>query len=261
MDFKLHYLGYKAIENAPFAIDRPDGSFRYIFFHFISSVYMQTPEGIKHIEPGSCILYEPKVAQKFFVNSNRLSHDYLDFEIFDRELFNKIAFPLNTPFNPKFSTFITDIIYQIHEESNSSKVGSEYMQSSLMMNLFIAISRKIHNHSIGVNRKYDEELKTKFEEIRVGMYSNPDGLSVQALAQQLNFSLSHFNFLYKSYFGLTPIKDLTQARISRVEELIKKEESTANIVKKLGFSSSEYYYRWFKKHFGITPQIYKNKEK
>ncbi|HHU28270.1 TPA: helix-turn-helix transcriptional regulator [bacterium] len=260
MDFKLHYLGYKVIENAPFMIDRPDGSYRYIFFHFVSPVYLRTKNGIEFIEPGSCILYEPRVPQHFYVSKNRLNHDYLDFELFDGEFFEEIAFPLNMPFNPRISSFITEVIYKIHQESNSSKAGSTYMQSSLMTNLFIEISRKIHNHDIGVNRKYGEELKMKFEEMRLAMYTDPSNLTISKLAEQSNFSLSYFNSLYRSFFNVTPIEDLTRARISHIKVLMKQNEPTSSIIKKIGFSTPEYFYRWFKKHFGMTPKEYRNKE-
>ena len=62
------------------------------------------------------------------------------------------------------------------------------------------------------------------------------------------------------YFHTTPIKDLTNARISRVEELIGNGLSTKEIIRKIGFSSEEYFYRWFKKHFKMTKEDYiKNK--
>ena len=34
---KIEYLGSNIIENQPFKIDRPEGSYRYIFFHFVYS--------------------------------------------------------------------------------------------------------------------------------------------------------------------------------------------------------------------------------
>ena len=41
MLFQIEYCAANVIENAPFKIDRPDGSYRYIFFHFTSQVTME----------------------------------------------------------------------------------------------------------------------------------------------------------------------------------------------------------------------------
>ena len=88
------------------------------------------------------------------------------------------------------------------------------------------------------------------------MYQSPDNSTVNNLAKSLGFSLSRFNTLYKAFFGITPIKDLTKARVTRVEELINNGYSTKEIIKRIGFSSEEYYYRWFKKQFKKTTEDY-----
>ena len=256
MFLKVEYCAAHIIENAPFKIDRPEGSYRYIFFHFTSQVTIVINNIETIVHPGTCILYTPNEAQKFYVDKNRLNHDYIDFILEDINFFKRINFPLNTPFNPKDSTFISESIEEINEEKNSSKLGSEYMSNIKTIELFIKISRKLHHRKVFGVQNYSNSLKIKFEEIRLNMYQNPDELKVNSLAKELGFSLSRFNELYKSYFDITPINDLTQARISRVDDLIKEGNSTKEIIKKIGFSSDEYFYRWFKKHFNMTKDEY-----
>ena len=256
MILKVEYCAANIIENAPFKIHRPEGSYRYIFFHFTSQVTLviNNEEVIAH--PGTCILYAPNEAQKFYVDKNRLNHDYIDFILEDESFFKKINFPLNTPFNPKDSNFISEAINEIEEEKNSTNLGSEYMTCFKTIELFIKISRKLHHRKIFGTLNYSNSLKIKFEEIRLNMYQNPDEMKVNTLAKSLGFSLSRFNELYKSFFDITPINDLTLARISRVDDLIKEGNSTKEIIKKIGFSSDEYFYRWFKKHFNMTKDEY-----
>jgi AraC-like DNA-binding protein len=256
MDFKLHYFGHDVIENAPFSIDRPEGSYRYIFFHFTSSVFIETSDGIIEASPGSCIIYEPGKKQKFFVEKYRLKHDYLDFTLNDPEFFKNIRFPLNTIIYPRLSPYISSRIEFIHKEDNTSRVGSSYIISSAITNLFIDISRKIHNHSVGSNRKYTEEQSKNFEDLRLSIYHNPEQYTVKKMAHSIDFSLPYFNQLYKRYFGITPIKDLNLARKKFVSKLVIDHEPSKIITKKLGFSSVEYYYRWFKNTFGMTPTEY-----
>ena len=256
MILKVEYCSTNVIENAPFMIDRPEGSYRYIFFHFTSLVSIIINNEVLIAQPGTCILYSPKEAQKFFVDKNRLNHDYLDFIVEDESFFKKINFPLNTPFNPKDSEYITNTIEIISEEKGSNKLGNQYISETKAIELFINLSRKLHHRKAFGQENYSNTLKLKFEKIRLDMYQMPDQVKVSSLAKTLGFSLSRFNELYKEYFITTPIIDLTNARISRVDDLIKEGYSTKEIIKKIGFSSDEYFYRWFKKHFKMTKDEY-----
>lgn len=256
MIFKLEYCAANQIENAPFKIERPDGSYRYIFFHFTSQVVIELGEKTITSQPGTCILYTPQTPQYFYVDKNRLNHDYIDFILLEDDFFKKINFPINTPFNPRDSHNINNIIKKISEEKNSVEIGSGYSCEAKMIDFFVNLSRKYHYRKTYNNEKYADTLKTKFEELRLNIYQLPDELNISSIAKSMGFSLSRFNELYKEYFKTTPIKDLTKARISRVEDLIKEGYRTKEIIKKIGFSSEEYFYRWFKKHFNITKEDY-----
>lgn len=256
MIFKIEYVSANAIENNPFMIDRPEGSYRFIFFHFISEVTIEINGETIDANPGSIILYSPKEKQKFYVNKNRLNHEYIDFQIMDETFFKSIKFPLNTLLQPKMSNYISQKIKEIVNEKVSDQVGNTYIIESKMIELFVSIARKV-NHRNRINSEiYTTEIKNKFENIRLKMYQSPDNSTVNNLAKSLGFSLSRFNTLYKAFFGITPIKDLTKARVTRVEELINNGYSTKEIIKRIGFSSEEYYYRWFKKQFKKTTEDY-----
>ena len=260
MIFTLEYCEANAIENAPFKIERPDGSYRHIFFHFTSQVTIKINNNDIVCSPGTCILFEPKTFQYFYVEKNRLNHDYIDFTLENIHFFKELNFPVNTPFNPKCSKEINDMITLINKEKNSLELGAHYKCQALMLDLFVLISRRYHYRKMYTNEKYVNLQKTKFEEIRLAIYEAPDQLKVSTIAKQIGFSVSRFNDLYKKYFNCTPIDDLTEARIIRVRELINEGCSTKEIIKTLGFSSDEYFYRWFKKHFKVTKNEYINEK-
>lgn len=258
MLFNLHYFGYQSIEKAPFEINRPDGSARYIFFHFSSSVKVEINNKIIEAPPGSCILYEPKKPQRFFVTKVNLNHDYLDFSCSNPDFFKDIRFPLNSIISPSMSHYIISNIEKIHSENNSNRLGSEYIILSVMQTLFVSISRKIHNFSFSSN-EYEQSLQRKFEQIRLDMYHNPGAFKVKNMANKLDFSMSHFGYLYKKFFDVTPISDLTKARIEYIKNTNFTTESTFEISKILGFESVEYFYRWFKAKFKETPSEYRKR--
>lgn len=256
MLFNLHYIGYQTLEKAPFIIDRPEGSARYIFFHFTSSVKFEIDGEVLNASPGSCILYEPRVPQRFFVDQINLNHDYLDFSCYEPDFFEEIRLPLNTIISPSLSNVIVSSIEKIHQETNTNRLGSEYIIQSLMETLFVSISRKIHNFSFN-SADYEKTLQRKFEQIRLNMYQNPGDSKVKEMAAKLDFSISHFSLLYKKFFNIKPIDDLTNARVEYIKNHSISGITTYELTKILGFDSTEYFYRWFKQNFGITPKEYK----
>ena len=258
MILNLEYCGLNVIESAPFKIDRPEGSYRYIFFHFSTAVVMVINGETIHLDPGTCILYTPGKKQLFYTEKSRLNHDYLDFTVDDDSFFKKINFPLNKPFNIRNSELIGQLIEEIQNEKTLQNLGFLYKMNALMINFFITLSRKYHHKTTHINDKYMTEVKNKFEELRLEIYQKPDGLKIQTIAKQQGFSLTHFSTLYKGFFGCTPSEDLNKARISRVKDLLRNGYSTREIIKTIGFSSEEYFYRWFKKNFYVTKDEYVN---
>lgn len=259
MIFNLEYCADNAIENAPFKIDRPEGSYRYIFFHFSTSVTIKLGGEETVLDPGTCILYEPGRKQYFYTEKSRLNHDYIDFVLNEKDFFKKINFPVNKPFKIKESELITKLIKEIIDEQNSESLGSHYYVESKMIEFFVLIARKFHHRKTYSYNRYKNEIKEIFEQLRLTIYENPDQLKISNIAKKLGFSLTRFSSLYKTFFGVTPIEDLTKARMSRVNDLIQEGKTTKEIVKIIGFSSEEYFYRWFKQNFKTTKEEYINK--
>lgn len=256
MIFSLEYCVHNAIENAPFKIERPEGSYRYLFFHFNTSVTLKYNGENVVLDPGTCILFTPGKPQYFFTEKSRLNHDYLDFILYDNDFFKKIAFPTNKPFNIRNNEFVGNMIKEIVDEKSNENIGSNYMVDSKMIDFFVSLSRKYHHKKTFSYDKYMNEIREEFEKMRLLMYEKPDGLKISSLAQERGFSITRFSTLYKTFFGVTPTEDLKKARISRVRDLLKNGCSTREIIKIVGFSSEEYFYRWFKKNFYVTKEDY-----
>lgn len=248
----LHYFGHKVIEEPPFSINRPEGSFRFIFFHFITPVVLYTSEGSYEAPPGSCILYRPGTLQRFEVTKNRLNHDYLDFVIEDDLFFDTIKFPLNEVFNPFMSDEIKKLYKKIIEERQQGRPDSKYLISCYLTEFFIDVARKLNK-----TKRYKKQtniLAEKFEDIRLKLYQNPKENHVFDMADSLHYSLPYFSYLYKKYLKVTPIEDLNNARIAYINNHKDDFKSVNFLCEELGFSSVEYFYRWFKTNFDMTPK-------
>lgn len=253
----LHYFGNKVIEEPPFSIHRPEGSFRFIFFHFITPVVIYTPSGSIEAPPGSCILYPPGAPQRFEVKKNRLNHDYLDFVVDDEYFFDTINFPLNEVFNPFMSDDIKKFYKKMMDEKKLGRPDSKYLISCYLTEFFIEMSRKINK-----TKRYKKQsnlLSEQFEDIRLRLYQNPKDNTVKDMADSLYYSLPYFSYLYKKYLNVTPMEDLNNARIAFINNNKDNLLSTSVLCESLGFTSVEYFYRWFKTNFEMTPKEFFNK--
>ena len=257
MNFKLHYAGSKIIEQGDFSIVRPEGSPRYILFHFYSTVKITIDGKVYDATPGTCILYTPKTPQLFESDTMRINHDYIDFECFDESIIEELKIPKNTIMQPTNSKVLGDYFKDLYDYyRNPIKLDS--VMDYKMLGLFIKLSSLIHHKKLGSNSNYTNDIKDKFEQIRYDMYQDPSHLTVQSLAQKANFSLSYFNILYKQFFYVNPIKDLDNARLKMVKQLLLDGVKSSEIIRILGFSTEEYFYSWFKKHTGKTTNQFVN---
>lgn len=85
-------------------------------------------------------------------------------------------------------------------------------------------------------------------------------ISLQELADISGYSLSHFKFKFKEYFGITPAEYICMQKISVAEkELSSSDISITELAHKLSFSSSNYFCTVFKKLLGYTPSDYRKK--
>ena len=88
------------------------------------------------------------------------------------------------------------------------------------------------------------------------MFEDPSK-KIDYFAAKTGFSVRRFQQYYKQFFEVVPSSDLNIARITRAKECLKNGESFSVIAEKVGFSSTEYFVRWFVKNTGINPKNYK----
>lgn len=78
------------------------------------------------------------------------------------------------------------------------------------------------------------------------------------LAQLLDMSQFHFSRLFKQSIGITPHQYLSQQRVERAKQLLKKtDHSIADIAFECGFSSHSHLSKQFRQFTGVTPKAYR----
>ena len=83
-------------------------------------------------------------------------------------------------------------------------------------------------------------------------------ITLQKLADISGYSLSHFKFVFKEHFGITPAEYIILQKINYAEkEILSNDISITELAHKLNFSSSNYFCTVFKKVLGYTPTEYR----
>lgn len=84
-------------------------------------------------------------------------------------------------------------------------------------------------------------------------------LTVSKIAHKFRISPSHLYYLFRSEKGVPPGKFLMMIKMLRAAMLLgqQNEPSIKRISKKMGFSSTNYFIKIFKAHFGTTPGKYR----
>jgi len=82
--------------------------------------------------------------------------------------------------------------------------------------------------------------------------------SVQVIADSVGKSMPYISRIYMQYVGTSIIDKISEIRMEKARELIKKTDLSINEISgKVGFSSSSYFHRAFKKVHGVTPKEFR----
>ena len=87
-----------------------------------------------------------------------------------------------------------------------------------------------------------------------------DNVSIHELAQKNSISVSYVKKLFQNYAKVGPKYFYDSLRIQEATLLLNKGMLSANIAEKMNFSSPNYFTIFFKKHTGMTPSEFKNKQ-
>ncbi|BFM18322.1 AraC family transcriptional regulator [Maricurvus nonylphenolicus] len=86
-----------------------------------------------------------------------------------------------------------------------------------------------------------------------------DPITVEALAERANMSVSGFHRAFRQVTSETPLQYLKKVRLSKARDLIASEGRRANDAAMLvGYASPSQFSREFKRHFNMTPKAIQN---
>lgn len=92
--------------------------------------------------------------------------------------------------------------------------------------------------------------------------SYAENLTIESLAEACHCSISHISHLFKKKSGITIFQYLTKVRLKHARNLLKNTDLLiSEISGKTGFSDPNYFSYVFSKEEGISPRVYRKKQK
>lgn len=82
-------------------------------------------------------------------------------------------------------------------------------------------------------------------------------LTIEGLAREVGLSPYHFARTFKQSFGVPPAQFIAFARVERIKELLKRQESLSDISLQTGFSHQSHMTQSFKRQTNLTPAQYR----
>jgi AraC-like DNA-binding protein len=89
-----------------------------------------------------------------------------------------------------------------------------------------------------------------------------NNISLDELAEVCCVNKYYFCRIFKEVMGVTPMQYLCDYRLNHADIVIRNtDQSISEIITNCGFNDESYFYKCYKKHFGVTPYSRRTKNK
>ncbi len=175
-------------------------------------------------------------------------------------IFNMATARLVVTLNNMVSTLKKNSISNCFENVDMILVFHQLESKEEFLESFYSFFDKIGEE---LDKKKAAKQETFYEQMREYIYSHytdPD-FSVESLATALNKSVPYISRVYSQTNGTTIKDTISELRMNLAKQLLKNKTLSINeIAAKVGFSSTSYFHKAFKKTNGVTPKEYQEKD-
>ncbi len=169
-----------------------------------------------------------------------------------RELLEKYPLPLNTAFSAGDPVPFRKCFKEMLSEHNSKELGSSDVIKSIMTQMIIAMHRAYEN------RNTCRSDQIRIAAVRNAIAQSPEKKwSLNKMAAMSGYSVSRFSELYRGRYGISPINDVIGHRMSLAKALLLSgQTSVSYVATACGFSTVNYFSKFFKMSTGFSPSEY-----
>jgi len=254
----VNRCGYDSKHRAILDSRSVGGNDDYTLLLVKTEAYFERDGRILDTPPNTVILYSIHSYIHYGCRSPHYNDDWIHFDLHgeDSDLLQKLSLPLDTPFVLPYMGTLTDYSRLVVIEKLSSHVYRENIIDSLMHTLLYSLASQYHTiPEANSNSKYYYPMNG----LRMEILNAPNKKwNVSELADQIHISTSHFQHLYKVFFGISCMQDIITARIKYAKFYLRTTEmSIHSLAAFCGYDSELHFMRQFKKATDLTPSQYR----
>ena len=264
--FKFGADGVHTRAGPDFRIHRPRGSGDYVFlmFHVPVAVKFKLTEEIQYASAGACIYYTPGHLHLYWGVDARRQPAILDnsFVHFHGRRASKMAplygLPQNCLIYPRRPGELLRCLERIRQETLGHGRFWETRASLALEELLLLAGRHVVADGSNARERHRADLQDAFHTLRAQVHQKlTERWTIRSMAQAAHLSPSRFATLYREKFGVAPIDDLIDARLSHARELLTNAALPVKSVATMsGFENIYYFSRIFRKRVGCAPRDY-----
>lgn len=256
---KVYNCGHDSHHKKPCSILHPAGLNDYLILLVKRQAWFCVRQEKYPVAPNSVLLFPPLTPIHYGCDTADYNDDWIHFDLSDSDaaLLGTFSFSYSTVLQPRDFCRLSDYAKIISDEFHSDGIYRADILDRLMHVFLCALDEELKKTAelSAVPQKYYRE----FAGIRTQIYNSPSAdWSVDQLAGTLCLSCSHFQHLYKRFFGCSCQQDITRARIAFAKfYLTTTDMSIYQLSLFCGYESDLHFMRQFKKYAGVTPSEYR----
>lgn len=206
----------------------------------------------------SLMLIDRNTTYRYHSINGDYMDDWIHFDCDNDEVIRSTGLVFNEPIflpNPsRFSSYIQQILWE------NTYAPEPWKKENVSMMLQILVNNIAAAYSVRNKPKQYSPYYISMQNLRLSVQAAPlEGYTVASLAEQLEISVSYFQHLYSSFFGISFQADLINMRIEQAKSLLYSTDlPVGQIAEMCGYSSEVHFYRQFRQKLGVTPANYRN---
>ena len=250
----LHTLGIDFHHTSDYYVNRPNGSGDNLLLIFKTPALI-TLNGEQLIaDENTAVLYSKGYPQLYGACTEEYINHWVHFDIEqDDDFLRRVGLPADTLIRPADISSAEGILEQLSIESVSDSPNKAECTDLLLKLLSARLG------GLSDSRRHTAHYPA-LKALRAEIYRNPStAVSVNILAERLCISPSHFQYLYKTEFGISCMEDVITARIETAKHYLINTDLPVNRISELcGYENDVHFIRQFKKRIGLTALEYRS---
>lgn len=222
------------------------------------------------LNEGEAIFINTKVIHKFSSNQNAIVPNFLFAPCFisseDSLIYKKFILPVLHASTKcvKFSSSnhshkkiieLLEKIIQVQKQDDLKELKTKQVLIELWGQIYRNIDFSNQVCESGNKIRGQAQLQMMMQYIH---QNYAEAISLEDISNSVNVSKSTALNIFTRYLNDTPVNYLVSVRLKKAAELLKSTENKIDfIAMETGFESDAYFCRCFKKHFGMTPGMYR----